>query len=73
MKNATSGGGSSNNAAAVTGDMDDYNPFDKQGTQPAVMPTSSAGGDQAPPPAYSASGQQQISTADFQVGFDFLL
>lgn len=55
--------------------IDEYNPFDGSKTatssQPAVMnptdttlsgPPPSTG----PPPAYSESGQQQLSTADFQ-------
>lgn len=50
--------------------LDDYNPFDAQkntttaGSGPAVMNPSST--HEEPPPAYTKSGQQQISTADFQ-------
>lgn len=58
--------------------LDDYNPFDAQknattsannggsGTGPAVMNPSSTNEEREPPPAYTKSGQQQISTADFQ-------
>lgn len=54
--------------------LDDYNPFDAQknvtasgnntGSGPAVMNPSST--QEEPPPTYTKSGQQQISTADFQ-------
>jgi len=50
--------------------LDDYNPFDAQkntttaGSGPAVMNPSST--HEEPPPAYTKSGQQQITTADFQ-------
>ena len=37
------------------------------GTGPAVMNPSSTNEEREPPPAYTKSGQQQISTADFQV------
>jgi hypothetical protein len=56
---------------AANANLEDYNPFDPKQAQtkaggnneaPAVMkPTQDA------PPPYTASGQQQISTADFQV------
>lgn len=56
--------------------LDDYNPFDAQknattsanngGSGPAVMNPSSTNEEREPPPAYTKSGQQQISTADFQ-------
>ena len=57
-------------SAAANASLEDYNPFDPKQTQtkagggdaPAVMkPTQDA------PPPYTASGQQQISSADFQV------
>lgn len=56
--------------------LEDYNPFEAQkntttsgitnntGSGPAVMNPTSAHDE--PPPAYTKSGQQQISTADFQ-------
>jgi len=56
------------NSAAANANLEDYNPFDPKQTQtkpggdaPAVMKTDSL------PPPYSAVGQQQISSADFQV------
>ncbi len=58
---------------AANANLEDYNPFDPKQAQtkaggnneaPAVMkPTQEA------PPPYTASGQQQISTADFQVNY----
>jgi len=54
--------------------LDDYNPFDAQknatssgnaaGSGPAVMNPSST--HEEPPPTYTKTGQQQITTADFQ-------
>jgi len=58
-----------------TANLEDYNPFDAQknqtasgnnaGNGPAVMNPSSTH-EEPPPPSYTKSGQQQISTADFQ-------
>ena len=56
-------------STAANANLEDYNPFDPKQTQtksggdaPAVMkPTQDA------PPPYTPSGQQQITSADFQV------
>lgn len=59
-------------ATAASGDkanLEDYNPFDGQKTKTADggKPTAAINGQQAaPPPAYAPTGQQQISTAEFQ-------
>ncbi len=77
MQNAVS-------ASKPQANLEDYNPFDgqKQTTNttnnvaasdnngPAVMnPSSEPPKAAAAPPEYTPSGQQQISTADFQVCF----
>ena len=55
-------------APATNANLDDYNPFDKTkaSTNNAAGDTTAAVMDTAPP-QYTASGQQQVSAADFQV------
>ena len=64
--------------------LDDYNPFDKSkqqttsggsgdGGNPAVMKAEEARPPSDAPPSYSASAQQQITTADFQVKYHTIL
>ena len=43
-------------------------PIGGTSSEPAVMAAESVNSNGAQPPAYTASGQQQITTADFQVG-----
>ena len=72
-------GGAGGQGGGGGGNLEDYNPFDKNrqtttsgggSDAPAVM---KAEAEQAPaqpkeaPPSYTASAQQQITTADFQV------
>ena len=42
-------------------------PIGGTSSEPAVMAAESVNSNGAQPPAYTASGQQQITTADFQV------
>jgi hypothetical protein len=59
VQRATGGGGD-----AAPANLDDYNPFDKTKTNPAAVMDPSS---QQQPPKYTPSGQQQVTTADFQV------
>ena len=60
-----------NTAPSTTANLDDYNPFDK--TKASTNNSTIASGDSTAavmdtaPPQYTASGQQQVSAADFQV------